>query len=66
MNCIVCVGAGSLGVGVCFGDPSTLSMSGLNLTWHWQFVCGHVHFISHFGMVFSCCKLLRLLAFVSV
>ena len=64
MNCIMCVGASSEGVGVWFGAPSTLSIYGLNLACHWQFVCGHVHFISHYGTVFSWFTLLRLLAFV--
>ena len=59
MNCIVCVGAGSKGVGVWFGALSTLSISGLNLAWHWKFVCGHVHFMSHSGTVFPWFMLLR-------
>ena len=66
MNCIMCRGDGSKGVGVWFGAPSTLSIYGLNLAWHWQFVCGHVHFISHYGTIFSWFMLLRLLAFLSV
>ena len=42
MNCIVSVGAGSKGIGAWFGAPSTLSIFGLDLAWHWQFVCGHL------------------------
>ena len=49
MNCIVCVGVRSKGVGVWFGVPSILRISGLNLAWHPQFVCGHVHVMSHYG-----------------
>ena len=39
MSCIVCVGTGSIGVGVWFGAPSALNIYGLNLAWHWQAVC---------------------------
>ena len=53
MNCIVWVGVGSKGIGAWFGAPNMLSISCLNLAWHWQFVCGHVHFMSHYGTVCS-------------
>ena len=43
-----------------------LNISGLNLAWHWQFACGHVHFMSHYGTMFSWFVLLWLPAFVSV
>jgi hypothetical protein len=66
MNYIVCACEGSRGVGVWFGTPNTQRMSGLSLAWHCQFVCGHVHSLSQFGMVCSWLMLLRLLAFVSV
>ena len=66
MNCMICVGVGSRGVGAWFGAPSTLSIFGLNLARHWQFFCEHVHFISHYGTVISWFMLLRLHALVSV
>jgi hypothetical protein len=66
INCIICVGDGVKGVGEWLGIPNTLSMSGLSLAWHWQFVCGHVYFISHSGTVFSWFILWRLPAFVNV
>ena len=53
MNYIVCVCEGSMGVGVWFGVPSMQRISGLNLAWHWQLVCGHVHSISQFGTICS-------------
>jgi hypothetical protein len=37
-----------------------------NLSWHWQLVCGHVHFRSHLGLVCSWLILLWVPAFVSV
>ena len=52
MNCIY-VGVGSKGVDAWFGAPNTPNISSLNLAWHWQFVCGHVHFMSHYGTVCS-------------
>ena len=39
MSCIVCVGAGNIGVGVWFGAPNTLNISGLNLDWHALALC---------------------------
>jgi hypothetical protein len=66
MNCIVCVGVGSKGVGVWFGAPSILRISGLILAWHWQFVCGHVHFMSQSGTICWWFMLLELHALVSV
>ena len=60
------MGVGIKGVGVWFGAPSILKIFGLNLAWHWQFVCGHVHFMSHSRTVCSWFMLLRLPAFVSV
>ena len=47
MSCMICVGVGFSGIGVWVGTPSTLSIFVLNLTWHWQFVCEHVHLRSH-------------------
>ena len=57
MNCIVYVGEGSKGIGVWFGTPSIHRIYGLSLAWHWQLVCGHVHSMSHFGIIVlgSCC-----------
>ena len=49
MNCIVCVSAGTKGVGAWFGTPSMHRMSGLSLAWHWHFVCVHVHSMSRSG-----------------
>jgi len=57
---------GSKGVGVWFGDPSLQRMLGFSLAWHWHFVCGHVHSMSHYRTVRCWLMLLRLLAFVSV
>ena len=62
----MCVRDGSRGVDVWVGAPSIFRIYGLNLAWHWQFVCEHVHLISHSGMARSCLLLLRLLALVSV
>jgi hypothetical protein len=66
MNCIVSNCEGSKGIVVWFGAPSIQRIYGLNLAWHWQLVCGHVHSISHFGTNCSWFMLLRLHAFVSV
>ena len=41
-------------------------MSGLSMAWHWHFVCGHVHFMSHYGTICCWSMLLKLPAFVSV
>ena len=62
----VCVWDGSKGVGVWFGAPSILRISSLNLAWHWQIVCGHVHFMSHYRTVCYWFMLLKFPAFVSV
>ena len=66
MNCTMCVGASSRGVGVWFGALIMLKISRVNLAWHWQFVCGHIHFMSQYGTICSWFMLLRLPAFVSV
>ena len=50
----MCVGEGDEGVCVWFGAPSMHSMSNLSLAWYWQFVCGHVHLRSHYGIVWYC------------
>ena len=42
-----------MGVCVLFGAPIMHRMSGLSLAWHRQGVCGHVHLISHSGIVCS-------------
>ena len=53
----MCWGDGSKGVDVWLRAPSIIRIYGLNLTWHWQCVCEHVHLISHSGMVrsWACC-----------
>ena len=57
---------GNIGVCVLFGAPSIQRIYGLNLTWHWPVVFGHVHLRSHFGIVCLGVVLLRLHALVSV
>ena len=47
MNCILCVGVGVKGVGDWLGACSKFSVYGRSWARHWQFVCGHVYFISH-------------------
>ena len=59
-------GDGSKGVDVWLGAPSIVRIYGLNLAWHWQCVCEHVHLISHYGMVRSWVLLLRLPALVNL
>ena len=53
MNCIVCECDGNYSVSVWFGAPSMHRISSLSLAWHWQLVCAHVHFMSHYGTVCS-------------
>ena len=53
MNWIVSVGEGDIGVCLWFGAPIVHKMSSLNIVWHWQVVCEHVHLWSQFGIVCS-------------
>ena len=62
----MCVGAAVIGICVWFGALSIHKIFGLNLAWHWQVVCGHVHFMSHTQTICSGVALLRLPALVSV
>ena len=66
MNWIVYVDEGSICVCVWCGASSIQRICGLNLAWHWQVVCGHVHLRSRFVTICSGVVLLRLHALVSV
>ena len=50
----------------CGMEHNILSIYGLNLAWHWQFVCKHVHLVSPLGTVIFWFMLLRLRALDSV
>jgi hypothetical protein len=66
MNLIVFVFDGTKGVNVWLGTFKIHWMSSLSLAWHWHFVCGQVHSMSHSGTVCFWLLLLVLHAFVNV